>query len=26
VVIVKNSQGVASQGRIEGRLIRKELP
>ncbi len=26
VVIVKNSQGVASQGRIEDRLVRKELP
>ncbi len=26
VVIVKNSQDVASQGRIEGRLVRKELP
>ncbi len=25
VVIVKNSQGVASQGRIEGRLVQKEL-
>ena len=26
VVIVKNSQDVVSQGRIEGRLVRKELP
>ncbi len=26
VVIVKNSQDVASQGRIEGRLVHKELP
>ena len=26
VVIVKNSQAVASQGRIEGRLFQEELP
>ena len=26
VVIIKNSQDEASQGRIEGRLVRKELP
>jgi len=26
VVIVKNSQDVASQGRTEGKLVRKELP